>query len=372
MKIGGKVVGKGKAVFIIAEAGVNHNGSVKLAMRMVDAAIDARCDAIKFQTFKTEDLVKKDVEMASYQKDNTGKKQSQFEMLKNLELSEGDFKELKEYCDSKGIVFLSTPHSNEGSVIILEKLAVAAYKLGSGDLTNYPHIKYIAKLGKPMILGTGMSTMGEVKDAVKWIEEEGNKEIVMLHCTTNYPCPFDEVNLSAMVTMMKELDCLVGYSDHTLGIEVPIMAVVMGAVVVEKHFTLDNNMEGPDHKASLEPEELKNMVKAIRLVEGIKDIDEAFLKIKEKLGIELDIGRKDEILGSVEKKPNKSELEIMKVVRKSILAKVDIKAGEKITAEKLVVKRPGTGISPARWPEIVGREAKGDIMADELISEDKI
>ena len=277
--IGNKKIGKDEPCFIIAEAGVNHNGSFELAKQLVDAALEAGVDAVKFQTFSSENLVTNSTEQAEYQKKNIGKNQSQFEMLKELELSPEQFKLLKKYCDEKGIMFLSTPHT-EDAADILDPL-VSAFKIGSGDLTNHQFLRKIARYGKPIFLPTGMSNLEEVKGALQAIYDEGNKQVVMLHCTTNYPCPFDEVNLRAMITMMNKLDCLIGYSDHTLGIIVPLMSVALGAVLIEKHFTLDKNMKGPDHNASLNSKELKEMVNQIREVE--------------------------KILGSGIKEPNKSE-----------------------------------------------------------------
>lgn len=329
-----------KKTFIIAEAGVNHNGSIELAKQLVDAAVDAGVDAVKFQTFKAEGVVTKNATRASYQIRNTGDDETQQEMLRRYELKYADFIELKEYCDKKGIIFLSTPHSID-AIDFLEDL-VPAYKFGSGDLTNIPILEYSAKKGKPMILGTGMATMDEIKVALKAIHNQGNKDVVMLHCTSNYPCPLEEVNLRAMQTMQQELDCLVGYSDHTLGIIVTVMAVAMGACVIEKHFTLDMNLPGPDHKASLEPNELKEMVNAIRSAE--------------------------KALGSGLKIPTESEKETMKVARKSIIAKRDIQKGVKIDLDMLEIKRPGIGIEPKYILKIIGKKTKREIKEDFLLS----
>lgn len=339
IKIHNKFIGRGEPCFIIAEAGVNHNGDIRLAKKLIDVASECKCDAVKFQTFKAEEVVTRNAKRASYQIKNIGGDETQQEMLRKYELNYDDFLELKKYCDEKNIIFLSTPHSMD-AIDFLEDL-VPAYKFGSGDLTNIPALEYAAKKGKPMILSTGMATMDEVKEALNAIYSQGNKDVVVLHCTTNYPCSFEEVNLRAMQTMEKELNCLVGYSDHTLGIVVPIMAVSMGAVVIEKHFTLDKNLQGPDHKASLEPDELKEMVKAIR------NAEKAF--------------------GSGIKKATESEKEIMKVVRKSIVARVDIKRGSTITEDMLTIKRPGIGLAPKYFREIIGKKAKVDIKKDELI-----
>lgn len=352
IKISNKLISRYKSCFIIAEAGVNHNGSLELAKKLVDAAKDAGADAVKFQTFKSEDLVGEKTPMAKYQEENTGNSETQLQMLKKLELSYNDFEALKKYCDEKNIIFLSTPHT-EDAIDFLDKL-VQAYKIGSGDLTNIPFLKKAAKKQKPVILGTGMSTLEEVKEALSAIYEEGNKKVIMLHCTTNYPCPRNEVNLRAMNAMQNELGCLVGYSDHTLGIDVAQMAAKLGAVVIEKHFTLDRGLEGPDHKASLEPDELKEMV--------------AEIKSGGYRGIELD----EEILGSWEKKPAKGEIENAKTARKSIVASRAIKKGEKFSLENLAIKRPGTGLRPKEIYNISGKLAAHDIKKDEIIAMESI
>lgn len=340
IRIANKMVGDSPPCFIIAEVGVNHNGKLSLAKKLVDVAVDAKADAVKFQTFKAEDVVTKNAPMAKYQEKNIGKKESQQEMLKKLELKNKDFIELKDYCDEKKIIFLSTPHS-EDAIDFLDPL-VPAHKIGSGDLTNFPLLEKVAKKGKPVILGTGMSTLDEVKAALDVIYEQGNKTVIALHCTTNYPCPLEEVNLRAMLTMMEKLDCLVGYSDHTPGITVPIMAAALGAAVIEKHFTLDQSLPGPDHKSSLTPGELREMVKKIREVETI--------------------------LGEKEKKPTKSEMGIRKVARKSIIAMKDIHKGTKITKDMIIIKRPGTGIEPKFLNSVVGKKAEESIKKNEMIS----
>lgn len=333
-----------KRVFIIAEAGVNHNGDFKLAKKLIEAAKNAGADAVKFQTFRAKDLVTKDAEAAGYQKKNIGRKKSQFEMLKKLELDYQDFIKLKKYCDKKKIIFLSTPHS-EDAINVLEPL-VPAYKIGSGDLTNLPFLKKIAQKKKPIILSTGMATLKEIREAVRTIKKAGNNKIILLHCTTNYPCFLEEVNLKAMLTMKKEFRLPVGYSDHTLGIAVPIMVVALGAVIIEKHFTLDKNLSGPDHKASLEPGELKEMVKAIRETE--------------------------KALGNGIKKPSQSEKRIKKSIRKSLVAETNIPQGVKITEDMLRMKRPGGGILPRDWKKVVGRKARKKIRKDELLTFDKV
>lgn len=339
--IGRHQIGYGKAVFVIAEAGVNHNGRLDLALKLVDAAAKAGADAVKFQTFKAKEVVTTSGTMAEYQKKNIGKSESQIAMLKKLELRDSFYRPLMKRCRERGILFLSTPHGGFGSVDFLAKLKLAALKFGSGDLTNLPVLAHAAKYRLPMILGTGMATFDEVKTAVKVIQRAGNRKIVMLHCTTNYPCPFDEVDLRAMQTMMRELDVLVGYSDHTQGIQVPTMAVTLGACVIEKHFTLSRKMKGPDHAASLEPDELADMVAAIRRVPVI--------------------------LGTAEKKPHASERTVTDIARKSVVTVKAVRKGERFTTENLGIKRPGTGIPPARYLDILGKRAKKDIDADTLI-----
>lgn len=340
VKIANKLVGEGQSTFIIAEAGVNHNGKIKLAKKLVQIAVDAGADAVKFQTYKSEGVVTKRVNSADYVKKNLGVNISQIDMIKSLELNYNDFEKLKDYCDKKNIIFLSTPHSFD-AIDFLERL-VPAYKIGSGDITNIPTLKHIAKKSKPIILGTGMSTLDEVKLAINAIKVEGNKQIIALHCTTSYPSSFDEVNLRAMKKMQNELDCIIGYSDHTLGILVPIIATAFGATVIEKHFTIDKNLPGPDHKASLEPGELKNMIKEIRNTE--------------------------KILGQFEKKPTESEKKIMKLVRKSIVAKQDIAKGSVIDENMVVIKRPGTGLKPSNIEKIIGKKAKHNILKDEIFN----
>lgn len=349
IRIGKKTIGEGEPCFIIAEAGVNHNGDIKLAKELIDVAKEAGADAVKFQTFKTENLVTKDADMAEYQKKNLRTIESQPDMLKKLELKEGDFFELKKHCDEIRIIFLSTPHS-EDAIDFLEKL-VPAFKIGSGDLTNLPFLEKIAKKGKPIILSTGMGKLKEVKDAVKAIKKY-NDQLILLHCTTDYPCLEKDVNLKAMQTVRKECNCLVGYSDHTLSLEVPVIAVSLGAVVVEKHITLDKNMEGPDHKASLNRDEFKEMVKDIR--------ENKKINIPEK------------ILGTGIKEPTEMEKKIIKMVRKSIIAKTNIAKGTIITENMLVIKRPGTGIEPKDINKVIGKRIKKNIEKDNIIKWDNI
>jgi len=326
--------------FIIAEAGVNHNSCVEIAKKMVDAAIEFGVDAIKFQTFCAEELVTSWAKKAEYQQRTTGSSESHFDMIKKLELSVAQHEEIIAYCQKKGIQFLSTPFDIK-SVNLLKPFNIPIYKIPSGEIINLPYLIAIAKIGKPVILSTGMSTLDEIKKAVEILRQNGSGEITALHCNAEYPTPYEDVNLRAMLTIQQELGVKVGYSDHTPGIEIPIAAVAMGATVIEKHFTLDKNMEGPDHKASLEPAEFITMVKAIRNVE--------------------------KALGSEEKKPSPSEIKNMPIARKSIVAKQAIKKGEVFTEENITVKRPGTGISPMKWFEILGTSAVKDFAGDELI-----
>jgi len=344
IKIGKRSIGKSYPCFVIAEAGVNHNGQIKLAKKLIDAAITAGADAVKFQTFKPEELATKTAGVANYAKRNLGKSIDQLTLLKNVILQYEDFKILKKYCDDKGIIFLSTPHSFD-AIDFLDEL-VPAYKFGSGDITNLPSLEYAAGKHKPMILGTGMATLQDVKEAIRVIKTTGNDQIIALHCTTNYPCPLEEVNLRAMITMQQELDCLVGYSDHTSGITVPIMSTAFGAVILEKHLTLDKNLPGPDHKASLEPDEFTQMVIEIRNAE--------------------------KALGSFEKKPTSSEKNMMSLVRKSIVANQDIKPGTVISHTMLSFKRPGIGLPPAQMENIIGKKAKHPIAKDEIIRFDMV
>ena len=335
-----------KKIFIIAEAGVNHNGSTELAKKLIDVASDAGADAVKFQTFKAEKLVSRDAKKAAYQQENMQEESdSQYAMLKKLELDVAIHKELIAYTQSKNIMFLSTPFDLE-SIELLDALGLEIFKIPSGEITNLPYLRAIAKLGKKVVLSTGMSTMAEVREAFKVLINNGTKkeDITILHANTMYPTPMEDVNLHAMLSIQKELDVAVGYSDHTLGIEVPIAAVAMGASVIEKHFTLSRDMEGPDHKASLEPHELKMMVISIRNIE--------------------------QALGSSEKKPSPSEMPNMAVARKSIVAARKITKGEILSEENLTVKRPAGGISPMRWDEILGRVATKEYDVDEMIEED--
>lgn len=330
-------------VIIIAEAGVNHNGSIELAKQLVDKAVEAGADYIKFQTFQTEKLVAKSAQMASYQKKNIGTEDnSQFAMLKKLELSPAQHEELIAYCREKGIKFFSTAFDLD-SIDYLHSLNLGLWKIPSGEITNYPYIKKIAQYGEPVIVSTGMCEMQDIENAVATLVKWGTKQedIIILHCNTEYPTPYQDVNLKAMDSIREKFGVEVGYSDHTKGIEVPIAAVALGATVIEKHFTLDRNMEGPDHKASLEPYELKAMVSAIRNIE--------------------------QAVGDGVKKVTNSEKGNISVARKSIVAARNINKGEVFTEENLTVKRPGTGISPMRWEDVLGQTAKRDFAEEELI-----
>jgi|TARA_B110000211_G_scaffold191252_1_gene218052 N,N'-diacetyllegionaminate synthase len=330
------------SVFIIAEAGVNHNGSIDLAKKLIDVAVNSGADAVKFQTFTAKNLVRKDAQKAKYQKQTTDASESQFDMLKTLELDMEAHKELMAYCQEKEIIFLSTPFDHE-SINLLNDLGLKTFKIPSGEITNLPYLRHIGSLGKQVILSTGMADLCEVGDALSILINAGTAKnnITVLHANTMYPTPMEDVNLNAMLTMQKEFGVSVGYSDHTLGIEVDIAAVAMGANVIEKHFTLDKSMEGPDHQASLGPQELKAMVSAIRNIE--------------------------KALGSSQKKPSPSESENINIVRKSIVASKNIEKGEVLTVNNITVKRPGTGISPMKWNEIISTFAKKNYQMDDLI-----
>ncbi|WKZ71056.1 MAG: N-acetylneuraminate synthase [Melioribacteraceae bacterium] len=328
--------------FIIAEAGVNHNGSIELAFKLIDAAKEAGADAVKFQSFKADKLVSTKADKAEYQKQTTDASESQYEMIKKLELSVDDHKKLLEYCNKIGIQFLSSPFDLE-SIDLLIELGLGIFKIPSGEITNLPYLKKIGKLDKNIILSTGMADLGEIEDAIDVLTESGTnlKNITVLHCNTEYPTPFEDVNLKAMLTIKNAFKVKVGYSDHTNGIEIPLVAAALGAEVIEKHFTLDRSMKGPDHKASLEPNELKQMVSAIGNIENA--------------------------LGSGIKKPSNSELKNKPIARKSLVAIKDIKNGEKFTEENVGIKRPGNGISPMRWEEVIGKTARRDFELDDLI-----
>lgn len=329
-----------KSVFIIAEAGDNHNGNFELALKLVDKAVEAKADCVKFQTFITENVISRLAEKAEYQKDNTGEEESQFDMVKRLELSFNQFREIQKYCKTKNIMFLSTPFDLD-SIDFLQEIDIPFWKIPSGEITNLPYLIKIAETGKNVILSTGMCTMEEIAAALKVLRDHGAGKITLLHCNTEYPTPYEDVNLNAMKTLREVFGVEVGYSDHTQGVEVAIAAAASGAAVIEKHFTLDKNMEGPDHKASLEPNELKNMVSAIRNIELA--------------------------MGESRKFPTKSEVKNIEIARKSIVARCRIKKGETLTEQNLSVKRPGNGISPMEWFAVLGKKAIQDFDEDDQI-----
>lgn len=332
-------------VTIIAEAGVNHNGSIENAFKLVDAAVEAGVDYVKFQTFKSENLVSKAAKKADYQVENTGNNtESQLDMLKKLELSNVQHEELIRYCNQKGIKFFSTAFDLE-SLQYLHDIGLDVVKVPSGEITNLPYLRLAAKLFQKVILSTGMSSLEEIEDAFTVFINEGisKENITILHCNTEYPTPFVDVNLKAMLSIQEKFQTEIGYSDHTLGIEVPIAAVALGAKIIEKHFTLDKNMDGPDHKASLEPDELKAMVLSIRNIEKA-------------------------ISGSGAKEPSESEKKNIDIARKSIVAKISINEGEVFTESNITTKRPGTGISAMKWDEVIGKTAIRNFSEDELIT----
>lgn len=330
---------------IIAEAGVNHNGDFKLAKQLVDKAKEAGADIVKFQTCKAENVISRYADKAEYQKETTGEADSQLEMVRKLMLTYEEYGMLKEYCDEKGIAFLSTAFDLP-SVDYLHSIGMKMWKIPSGEITNLPLLLKIASLHEPIIMSTGMSELDEVKEAVRVLKENGAGEITLLHCTTEYPAPYEDVNLQAMLTMKDELGLKVGYSDHTKGIEIPVAAVAMGAEVIEKHFTLSRDMEGPDHKASLEPDELKQMVDSIRHVEMAK--------------------------GDGVKRVSASEEKNKDIARKSIIASRKISKGDVFSEENITTKRPGSGINPMKWFDLLGKTAKHDYEEDYLIEKDEL
>ena len=342
LMIGNKLVGENAPCLIIAEAGSNYNGSLEIAKKLVDAAVEAHADVVKFQTFKADLIVTKSTPKAQYQKQGENDGQSYYDLLKWLEIPDEDWRKLKQYCEQKGIIFMSTPHSGSWSVDLLEELGVPAYKLGSGDLTNLPFLEYVAKKGKPMIISTGMAVMAEIKEAVETIHAAGNYQLAVLQCTTSYPLEIEDVNLRAMDTISQEVGTIVGFSDHTLENEAALAAVARGAKIIEKHFTIDKNLPGPDHKASATPEEFRELVTGIRKVE--------------------------KALGSAEKIPTAIEQEIAKIARKSIFAAKYIPTGTLITEDMLAIKRPGTGLLPKQLNEVIGKRAKEDLSPDTIIS----
>jgi N,N'-diacetyllegionaminate synthase len=328
--------------FIIAEAGVNHNGSLEMAFQLIDVAVAAGADAVKFQTFKAEKVIAVNAPKAGYQKEATGSDESQLEMVKKLELDETAHTRLYQYCQHKGIQFLSTPFELE-SIDLLYRLGLEIFKIPSGEITNLPYLRKLGALKKRLIMSTGMADLGEIEDALDVLTESGTplENMTVLHCNTEYPTPVEDVNLKAMLTIGHAFGVAVGYSDHTPGIEVAVAAVALGAAVLEKHFTLDRNLPGPDHKASLEPDELKAMVQAIRNIE--------------------------KALGNGIKRPSPSEVKNKSIARKSLVATQPIKTGELFSADNITAKRPGTGISPMRWDEVIGQVAQKNYERDDLI-----
>jgi N-acetylneuraminate synthase len=343
INISGRRIGSGEPCIIIAEAGVNHNGSVELAHRLVDAAADAGADAVKFQTFQAGKLVTAEAKKAAYQQEATGSSESQLEMLQKLELPSSAYSELISHCRDRKILFISTPFDEESADLLIA-LGMPVLKIPSGEVTNLPFLQFLARKALPMLVSTGMATLGEIENAIEVIRSAGSEDFVLLHCVTNYPTPPEEVNLRVMNMLASAFEVPVGYSDHTQGIEVPLAAVALGACVIEKHFTLDRAMEGPDHKASLIPEELAAMVRGIHIVEAS--------------------------LGNGIKKPSVTEVANAAVVRRSLVAARDIPSGAELTLEMVIIKRPGTGLSPAMLPTILGRKTTRAIKAGDLLSFD--
>ncbi len=331
------------STYIIAEAGVNHNGRLDWALRLCDAAREAGADAVKFQTWRTERLATRTAAKAPYQAANATAREGQYEMLRRLELSYDDFRTIQLHCRTIGIDFLSTPDEEESLAFLSDELQLPRLKIGSGEVTNLPYLRAVGRCRRPVILSTGLSTLEQVQRAYDTLLAAGAPQIDLLHCTTNYPCPYDEVNLRAMVTLRETFGCRVGYSDHTLGIEVPIAATALGAELLEKHFTLDKALKGPDHRASLNPVELQAMVRAVRHTE--------------------------QALGDGVKRPNASELIIARSVQKRIVARHPIRRGEPLTEQNLTAKRTDRGISVARWDEFLGKSARRDYAVDEPIEE---
>ncbi len=329
-----------KHTLIIAEAGVNHNGRLDLALKLCKTAKEVGADVVKFQTWKTEKIITRTVAQAEYQAENTGKKESQFDMLKKLELSYDDFTKIKEYCDKIGIQFASTADEEE-SFDFLVKLGIPFVKISSGEVTNIPFLRKMGASKLPIIISSGMSNISDIDIALRTLKESGATDITLLHCTTNYPCPMEEVNLKAMLTLSNAFKIPIGYSDHTKGIEVPVAAVALGAKVIEKHFTLDKNMEGPDHLASTEPDEFKNMVEAIRNIEVA--------------------------LGTGEKTPQKSEIEISKVVTKRCIASKSINVGDVFSSDNVCVKRNDVGFPAKYWDLLIGKNAQKSYEINEAI-----
>jgi N,N'-diacetyllegionaminate synthase len=345
IEVSNHIIGAGHPCFIIAEAGVNHNGDADVARQLIDAAVQAGADAVKFQTFNAEQLVERDAPKPNYQLQTTSADESQLEMLRRLQLAPEAHRVLLKHCRAKNIVFLSTPF-DEASADMLDDLGVPAFKIPSGEITNLSFLSYIARKQKPLIVSTGMAYLGEVETAVRYIEQAGNDQIALLHCVSNYPANPADINLRAMYTLATAFNLPIGYSDHTLGIEVALAAVALGACVIEKHLTLDRKQPGPDHHASLEPAELGALVHGIRIVEAA--------------------------LGNGRKEPAASEANTAAVARKSLIAARDIPAGAMLTEELIALKRPGTGLPPAKRELLIGRTARVTIPAGTLIALDML
>ena len=343
--VAGRLIGPREPCFIIAEAGVNHNGDLNLARRLIDAAVAARADAVKFQTFRAERLATRNAPKAAYQRQATDPRESQFEMLKRLELSESAHQELMAHCQRQGILFLSTPFEEE-SADFLERLGIAAFKIASGELTNWPFLAHVARKDRPVILSTGMATLEEVRGAIEIIRANGNPPLVLLHCVSRYPADASDANLQAMRSMVEAFGVPVGFSDHTLGITVAVAARALGACVIEKHITLDRTLAGPDHQMSLEPEGLRALVKDLRLVEAA--------------------------LGDGRKVPAPGEAAVAAVARKSLVAARRIPSGSPLTRRTIDIKRPGTGLPPSMLSRVVGRRAAKDIPAGTVLSEEML
>jgi sialic acid synthase SpsE len=359
IKIANRIIGENKPCFIIAEAGINHNGSMELAKKLIDAAVDAKADAIKFQTFIAEEEVTKITPKASYQQESTDTKESYYEMIKKLQFNEQQHIELMKYATEKNIIFLSTP-SEEKSAEMLQKLNIPAFKIGSNDIVTIPMLEKIASYLKPMILSRGMATEEEIQEALDSIRNAGNNDIILLHCTSSYPTKSEDLNLQSITKLQKKFNVLIGYSDHSEGIEVPVIATLLGAVVLEKHFTLDKKMPGPDHKFALNPIELIDMIHNIRSIEQLSIADKHDkLKCIKNLHI---------MLGKGDLKPTKLEIEMRKFTRKSIVARNNIKKGVKICREDLAFKRPASGIPARQYKGIIGRKALLEINKDEFIT----
>ncbi len=379
----GKTIGRSNPIFIIAEAGVNHNGDLSLAKKLVDTAVKIGADAVKFQTFKAEDICTPDAKQANYQVKNTKKEESQSEMLKRLELSEQDHLELKKYCDQRNIIFCSTPHSSTKDVDLLEPL-VPFFKIASGDLTNLPFLSYMATKRKPLFLATGMGTLSEVKEAYGCIVKESNPPLLIMHATSNYPFLPQEANLRALQTLKENFSVPIGYSDNGNRFDVPFLSALMGAVVIEKHFTLDKNLPGPDHQASFDPEEFGLLVKGLRLIEqelslhnnvaftSEKELTSSLKMIYEKLNLSLTLDLVPLILGDGVKKPTKDEQEIAKVARKSLVYAKDLSQGTILKEDDFAIKRPGTGISPTllyyKSEKVLGKKLQHTVKHNQLAS----